>query len=97
MMSRWLDSMARGIASAGWMPSSLAGRLGIWTNAMPFARVRRLNCRTDTSSGPFNRRPWRRDRAHCTSFGIAISRPPMKTTNTAISDGRARSVSVWFA
>jgi len=93
-MSRWLDSMARGIPSAGWRPSSLAQSVGVCVNEMPSARVRRVNYRTD--SGPFKRRPWRRDRDHCTSFGIAISSPATITTTTVMSDGRAKSASVWL-
>ena len=52
-----------------------------------------LNARTDTSSGPFKRRPCFRARARLTSCRIPTTRPAMSTPRLPQKAGRARSVS----
>ena len=93
MIRRWLDSMARGIASAGRMPSSLAGSLGIWTkddsvgtrSAIELPRGDRVPVPSTVARGDATAPTARPSESR--SAGRR-----RQTTNTAISDGRAKSV-----
>ena len=78
MMSRWLDSMARGIASAGWTPSSFAGRLGVWTNAMPFARIRHRGSLYQRPTGLVSERRAQNARVSAAPFSTSATQTSLR-------------------